>query len=238
MTHTTPIPPAPEILARILDTLPVIVLVLDSRSRVVLANQCAAEITQTQPDQLVGLSGGRALGCQNHCTGEDNCGIGTHCPTCPLHRAMSQTRLEKKAQKWIEAPMALKHKGMRDLRISTTPLEAGEDCWVMVTIEDFTELKRLEEHQVEREKLAAVLETAGAVCHELSQPLQIVTGFCDILMEHKELDPETCKALDAIQKAVQKMAQLNFDLMHITGYKTKAYLSATIIDIEKSSAGS
>jgi C4-dicarboxylate-specific signal transduction histidine kinase len=55
--------------------------------------------------------------------------------------------------------------------------------------------------RVETEKLQAIIEMAGAVCHELNQPLQSIYGYC-----------ETKK------------------LMRVKRYETKDYLKGKVID--------
>ncbi len=40
----------------------------------------------------------------------------------------------------------------------------------------------LQKEMREREKLQGLLEMAGAVCHELNQPLQVVSGFSEMLL--------------------------------------------------------
>jgi len=83
--------------------------------------------------------------------------------------------------------------------------------------------------------LATALETTGGVCHELSQPLQAIMGYCEILGERNDLDDDMSTAIGGIQKEIDKLARLTHDLTNITRYETKPYLASKIIDIEKSS---
>ena len=41
------------------------------------------------------------------------------------------------------------------------------------------------------EELQAIIEMAGAVCHELNQPLQSMSGYCKLLMMDLEEKYET-----------------------------------------------
>ena len=41
---------------------------------------------------------------------------------------------------------------------------------------------KIEEQRIQSEKLKGVIEMAGAVCHELNQPLQTILGFSELLM--------------------------------------------------------
>jgi sigma-B regulation protein RsbU (phosphoserine phosphatase) len=87
-----------------------------------------------------------------------------------------------------------------------------------------------------RDKLQGVLEMAGAVCHELNQPLQIVSGFSELLMmDLNESDPKY-HAVREIKSGIDRIGKLTRKIMHISTYKTKEYLGGktTIIDIVES----
>lgn len=100
---------------------------------------------------------------------------------------------------------------------------------------DITDKKRADEEHVKREKLQAVVEMAGAVCHEFNQPLQIIKGYCGLLIDDMSINVESKNQIEEILKAVSKMGLLTSDLMNITGYETKPYLSSKIVDIKQSS---
>lgn len=89
----------------------------------------------------------------------------------------------------------------------------------------------------EREKLQGVLEMAGAVCHELNQPLQTVSGFSELLlMDLDEADPRYDK-LTRIKSGIDQIAALTGKIMRITRYRAKSYLgSASIVDIDQASS--
>jgi CheY-like chemotaxis protein len=96
--------------------------------------------------------------------------------------------------------------------------------------------KKLVERLVEQEKLRGVLEMAGAVCHEMNQPLQAVTWATELLL--KEVAPEGClypAALDIIRN-IEKIGEITRKLQGITRYETMTYIGDTrIIDIERAS---
>ena len=86
-------------------------------------------------------------------------------------------------------------------------------------------------------KLQGALEMAGAVCHELNQPLQIVSGYSQLLlMDLSESDPKYA-TLKIIKEGIDRMGALTRKIMNVTKYKTKDYLGAEskIVDIEQSS---
>ncbi|MDM8550287.1 response regulator [Desulfobacterales bacterium HSG2] len=89
---------------------------------------------------------------------------------------------------------------------------------------------------LEEEKLKGVLEMAGAVCHELNQPMQSVLGFSQLLMEDLAEDDPGYEYISIIKSQIDKMGKITSKLMRITRYETVDYIESTkIIDIDKAS---
>jgi PAS domain S-box-containing protein len=102
---------------------------------------------------------------------------------------------------------------------------------------DITQYKRMEEEKQRSEKLSAALEMAGAICHEFNQPLQVITGYVELLSMGCEND-RTGKMLDEINNQVQRMGTITKKLMGLRRYSTRDYMGTTrIADIEQTSKG-
>lgn len=87
----------------------------------------------------------------------------------------------------------------------------------------------------EREKLQGVLEMAGAVCHELNQPLQSVSGFSELLLADVENSDPKYETLKNIKTGIDRIGELTSKVMKITKYRTKPYMNISkIIDIDAS----
>jgi signal transduction histidine kinase len=106
---------------------------------------------------------------------------------------------------------------------------------VLLAIEDITKIKKQELIEREKEKLSAVIQTAGAVCHEMNQPIMAIMGFAELLQEDLQENNVQKKNLKEIKKQVGRLGSITNKLMTITRYKTKGYLSAEIIDIDAAS---
>jgi len=88
----------------------------------------------------------------------------------------------------------------------------------------------------EHEKLQGVLEMAGAVCHELNQPLQCVSGFSEMLLLDMETGDPNYEGLKNIKQGIERISGLTRKIMKITRYQSKPYLKEIkIIDIEGAS---
>jgi len=86
----------------------------------------------------------------------------------------------------------------------------------------------------ERQKLQGVLEMAGAVCHELNQPLQSIIASSELLLlGDPETSEENYESLQAIKEGVDRLRVLTRKIWNITRYRSRPYLKGQIIDIEE-----
>lgn len=109
-------------------------------------------------------------------------------------------------------------------------------CLSIGSLTVVTNEMRAEEERVERERLLVLLQMAGAVCHELSQPMQAILGYTENTLLSMENDNQAYPKIKKIQELVQSMGDITKKLMNITRYETKDYVKGVkIIDIDKSS---
>ena len=123
-------------------------------------------------------------------------------------------------------------------------LEAGADDYIAKPF-DNTELQArlnvgkrmisLQKQMQERERLQGVLEMAGAVCHEINQPLQIAAGISEILLLDMSTEDPSYASLQNIQAQVHRIGSLTRKIMQITRYQSKSYLKGHIVDIDQAS---
>ena len=107
---------------------------------------------------------------------------------------------------------------------------------LMVSIEIALHRHRSESERIYREKLQAVLETAGAICHELNQPMMAISGHTELLMETLDSGDPIFPKIEKIKSQVERMSAITQKLMGITRYETKDYAQGErIVDLEKSS---
>lgn len=110
---------------------------------------------------------------------------------------------------------------LRDLKISV--------------LTDITDRKKSEEIIREKDRLQGVLELAGAVCHEMSQPLMGIQGYFEIIsMDISREDPLRVK-IEKIQTQIDRLSSITKKLMEISRYKTKDYLKEKIVDLAQAS---
>ena len=101
-------------------------------------------------------------------------------------------------------------------------------------IRDLTEQKRIEEELAARERMQGVLEMAGAVCHEINQPLMALHGYMDIVDAKARAGKALPAHLEKMRRQVERIELLTRKLMRVTKYETKAYAGGErIIDIDQ-----
>ncbi len=97
--------------------------------------------------------------------------------------------------------------------------------------------KELLKKTLEQEKLRAVLETAGAICHEMNQPLQFLTWISGGLFHELPEGSPLREQAASIKTHVDRLSEIVRKLANITTYKTRPYVKGHyIIDIDKASA--
>jgi CheY-like chemotaxis protein len=136
--------------------------------------------------------------------------------------------------------------GVDDEDVGEAAVKAGGDDYLVKTqiggqrlwrvIRYAIERHRLHAEHKETERLRVVCETAGAVAHEINQPLTAIVGYVDLILhglpKHHKLRPELNKILDAgmnIKGIVKRM-------QNIKQYVTKSYLGdIDIVDFQAAS---
>jgi K+-sensing histidine kinase KdpD len=97
--------------------------------------------------------------------------------------------------------------------------------------------RQLEEERSQRERLQGVLEMAGAACHELNQPLQVLSLQSHYLLNNLPEDRPLLEKLKTIKETTDQLGKITKKIMHITRYETKDYIEGSkIIDIDKASS--
>jgi len=75
----------------------------------------------------------------------------------------------------------------------------------------------------------------GAVCHEINQPLMMLSGYSELLLQDIPENKPEYESAKTIFDQSQRIGIITNKLMKITQYKTKKYLKRKIIDIDAAS---
>ena len=107
----------------------------------------------------------------------------------------------------------------------------------IVIITDISQRQIVQQERYEKERLQGVLEMAGAVCHEINQPLQAILGYSELLLIGSKPDDLKDNKLSSIKAQATRLGEITKKLSTITQYRTLEYLGNTkIVDIWSASS--
>lgn len=150
-------------------------------------------------------------------------------PQCPMNHCMhSEDRIE------VDVETAALQKEYILTASVLTDFD-GTKRGVIESFKDITYRKKATEDRIQKEKLQGVLEMAGAVCHELNQPLHSILGYTELLSNDLPEGHSATARLQKISAQLERLRETTSKIMKITTYKTKTYPNGKIIDIDKSS---
>lgn len=103
---------------------------------------------------------------------------------------------------------------------------------IIMVIADISQREFVQKERYEKERLQGVLEMAGAVCHEINQPLQAILGYSELLLLGSKSDDLKDNKLNSIKLQALKLGEITKKLSNIAHYSTRDYPGNTkIVDI-------
>ena len=115
------------------------------------------------------------------------------------------------------------------------PGDDNTDEGAVYVFHDVTESKKAEQERLDKQKLRAAIETAGAACHELNQPLQAALIQSELVLDDLDPNGETSRRVESILAQIKRMTQITYDLNRLAEYHTKQYVGKSmILDVSRS----
>jgi PAS domain S-box-containing protein len=93
----------------------------------------------------------------------------------------------------------------------------GQVTKLVGTIQDVTELKRLEEQFRQAQKLESLGLLAGGIAHDFNNLLMPVLGYADLLKRRVVGDPEAVRMAEAVETAANAAAELTGQMLAYAG---------------------
>jgi len=152
------------------------------------------------------------------------------CDVCPTLRALKSGNLEMNTIEYEGSDEKI-----INLEVFAYPMlnDSGNPVAIVEYVRDITQRKKAEEIIQDRSKFQGVLEMAGAVSHELNQPMQVVSIISEMLMADFKQDHSNYENIKTIKEQTMRMGTITEKLMRVTRYETKDYLKGKIIDIDR-----
>ena len=89
----------------------------------------------------------------------------------------------------------------------------GEDLGTLVTFQDLTQLKQVEEQLQRADRLAAIGRLSAGLAHEIRNPLASISGSAQLLGENKQLSDEDQRLLGIMVKEADRLNYLLSDFL-------------------------
>lgn len=101
---------------------------------------------------------------------------------------------------------------------------------------DITEIKQAQDVILKQERFKGAFEMAGSAAHELSQPMQSILGYGELLKNSVSENDPNFKILRSICQNIEKLGDLITKISNVTRYVTRDYPgNNNIIDLNKAS---
>ncbi|MDI6789800.1 MAG: cache domain-containing protein, partial [Thermodesulfobacteriota bacterium] len=107
--------------------------------------------------------------------------------------------------------------------------ETGRVFAVLGISRDITKRKRLEEEQMyNTEKLASLGKLTAGVAHEIKQPLTVILGFSDLLLEKMETGSKNREVLETIERQALNCKRIVESILGFARYPQKTEYSTDV----------
>ncbi len=119
------------------------------------------------------------------------------------------------------------------LGYATTPAKGsqGEDLGILVTFQDLTQLKKVEEDLKRTDRLAAVGRLAAGMAHEIRNPLASISGSVQLLMEGETAQPEDLRLMGIVVQEADRLNGLLTDFLEFAKPKQPVKESVNVASI-------
>ncbi len=187
-------------------------LTSDLGGAVLTLNQAASEILSTSFDRAVGQPVERIIP-----------GIETILATLAPHESARRENLLVRRR----------HRADLALGISIAPLRNNRDDFIgrVITFQDLTELREMEQQMKQAERLAVVGTLAAGVAHEIRNPLAAISGSIELLRTSPHADPDSRALMEIVNREVDRLNGLIRDLLDYTNPSPRELIRFDLVEL-------
>ncbi len=122
---------------------------------------------------------------------------------------------------------------IRRLGFSIFPLstEAGEQTGLVITFQDLTEVRALEDTSRRQDRLAAVGRVAASIAHEIRNPLAAMRGSIQVLRSEMENDSSQAELMEIILRESDRLNRIITDYLAYARQRSHALESVDVRDL-------
>ena len=182
-----------DLIARIMDTSPAGIMVLDSHGKIVYANARTEQILGLKQDMLQEMFNGRP--------GEDT--------SFPPREVFQNVVSRGEPAYNCPGTVSRAGEGSTYLSVSGTPIFglSGQLEQVVLTVDDITRQKMMTEEMLKADKLESLTLLAGGIAHDFNNFLAVILGNIS-LIKLRPLDEKTAKHIEYMEKTILQARDL------------------------------
>ncbi|KJS31904.1 MAG: hypothetical protein VR64_10320 [Desulfatitalea sp. BRH_c12] len=125
------------------------------------------------------------------------------------------------------------HMRFFDLSVSILNDRKKRPLGRVIVLQEVTQYMQVDDTMHENERLQGVLEMAGAVCHDMSQPLMAIMGYLDLIAMELAPNHRLSPKIAGLTEQSGKLSEIIRKLMRITPYNAGKYMRDKISDADK-----
>jgi len=199
----------------IFNSAPAIMMLLDENTEIVQMNQTGLDMIGLDEESVKGKRGGDVFHCIGLIENPEGCGRGELCTHCKIRNTVEHTLKTGKTILRKEAELEIETQNstlVLTLLISSTCIYRDNKQFVLVTIDDITKRKKMENELVvakERAELSDKLKTSflANISHEIRTPMNGIDGFIKLLDQNLSKE-KFDKYLDIISKSSEQLLSI------------------------------
>ncbi|TGC08345.1 PAS domain S-box protein [Methanolobus halotolerans] len=215
-----------NMLDSIFNLAPTVMLLVNKHGIIEKVNKAAMECTTRDKENIIGHRAGDVFSCINALKG-NGCGMNVNCIQCVFKKAEQETlRKRSGVQKKEGTVRFLLPNGSqmsRSFLVSTSYIDMGSEPKIIVSVDDITDIKKIERFVVESKTEAenanrAKSEFLANMSHELRTPLNAIMGYSEILQDRNfgDLSQKQKKFAEHIHTSGKHLLELINNILDIS----------------------
>jgi two-component system, cell cycle sensor histidine kinase and response regulator CckA len=211
-----------NILARVFESVPNILILVDKDGQVADINRVGVEFTGRKKERLIHHLGGEVLGCLN-ALNKPGCGRNENCSECPVRSRVMRTFTTSQPIYNEQGQLTVRRGGKImtvDFLISTVPIKSQNTEQVLISITDITPLRNSERERenlqtmlTQVQKMEVVGQLAGGVAHDFNNILGAMMMRLNLLQTELSLEPEQRELVEDFETDIRRASDLTRQLL-------------------------